>query len=88
MSKIKKLYMDLCMCSIFRSMLEEPLLLHFKDYAKSESRDERALAYSAMVSEIYAEGGSLTDLVRRIVFENENVYLRKGCTVRGGLLFR
>ena len=71
MSKIKKLYLDLCMCSIFRSMLEEPLLLHFADYARAEAKDEKIKAYSAMVAEIYSHGGSLTDEVRRLVYENE-----------------
>lgn len=76
MSKIKKLYLDLCMCSIFRSMMKEPLLSHFADYSNAEALDEKIKAYSAMVAEIYSHGGSLTDEVRRLVFENENVYIR------------
>lgn len=76
MSKLKKLYLDLCMCSIFRSMLDEPLFLFFRDYAKAEAQDEKIKAYSAMAAEIYTFGGSLTDLVRKLVFENENVYIK------------
>ena len=81
MSKIKKIYLDLCMCSIFHSMLEEPLLIHFADYSNAKLLDKKIRAYSAMVAEIYSHGGSLTDEVRRLVFKNENVYI-KSCASR------
>lgn len=76
MSEIKKLYLDLCMSSVFHSLLEKPLLLHFSSYARSNELDKKIKAYAAMTSEIYASGGSLTDAVKRLVFEDENVYIK------------
>lgn len=80
MSKLEKLYLDLCMCTIFRSLLEEPLFVYFESYVKSKSLDEKIKAYAAMVSCIYENGGSLTDLVRRLAFQNENVYIKSCAT--------
>ena len=76
MSKIRKIYLDLCMCSVFRSVLDKPLLLHLADYARETDPDKKIRAYAAMISEVYSVGGSLSEAVRRIVFEDENVYIR------------
>jgi len=76
MSKIRKIYLDLCMCSVFRSVLDKPLLIHLADYARETDPDKKIRAYAAMISEVYSAGGSLTEAVRRIVFEDENVYIK------------
>ncbi len=76
MSKIKELYLRLCMSSVFLSVMEKPLLSHFASYAKSSDTDEKIKAYAAFVSEIYKNGGSLTELVFRLVSEDENVYIK------------
>ncbi len=65
------------MTSVFRNVLKKPVLIHFADYAKSCSIEEKIAAYSAMVSDIYNEGGSLTEYVSRLVFEDENVYVKQ-----------
>ncbi len=76
MNKIKELYSKLCMTSVFRNLLDKPLFLRLFDYARAEEREDRILAYSAFVSEIYKSGGSLSRLVAKLVYEDENVYIR------------
>ena len=76
MSSISQLYLRLCMSAVFRSVLEKPLFESFSKYAKSEDRDEKIKAYAACVNEIYSNGGSLTELVFRLVSEDENVYIK------------
>lgn len=57
---------------VFRALLDEPILRAFCRFATT---DERIDAYSDFVFEIYREGGNLTAYVKRLVFENENVYV-------------
>lgn len=76
MADLKKLHLDLCMTSVFRSVLDHPIFTYFEEYFYSEDKDYIIRSYSAMVAEIYKMGGSLTDAVRRIVFEDENVYIK------------
>jgi len=65
------------MSGVFRCVLEKPLFLSFADYCKAErGSDEKIKAYSAFISEIYKSGGSLTELTSRLVFEDENVYVK------------
>ncbi len=76
MSYIRELYLRLCMSSVFRAVISKPLFASFANYAKSTVADEKIKAYASFVSEIYSAGGTLTDLVFRIVSEDENVYIK------------
>ena len=76
MADLRKLRLDLCMTSVFRSVLEHPVFTYFEEYFYSNEEDYKIHSYSAMVAEIYKMGGSLTDAVRKIVFEDENVYIK------------
>ena len=76
MTDLKELYLELCMSSVFTSVLKKPVFRHFADYCRAEKRDEKITAYAKLTSEIYKDGGSLTDLVSRLVFEDENVYVK------------
>ena len=76
MSYIKDLYLRLCMSAVFRSVLDKPLFVNFARYAKIDEKDEKIKAYAACVNEIYSNGGSLTELVFRLVSEDENVYIK------------
>lgn len=76
MSEIKKLYLELCMSSVFHNVLKKPLLLHLSKYVNATDEGEKIKAYSAMISVVYDEGGSLTDAVMRLVFEDENTYIK------------
>ena len=76
MTDFKELNLKLRMTCVFRALLQKPLFLHLSDYLRAEAREDKISAYSAFVSEIYKNGGSLTDLVARLVFEDENVYIK------------
>lgn len=75
--KIKQLYANLCACAVFRGVLDKPIFTLFKAYCQtSGSKEEKINAYAAFVSELYAQGGNLTDLVKTLVFADENVYIK------------
>ena len=76
MSKVKKLYLELRMLSVFRSVLDAPVIRCFCNFCSSGDSVEKIDSYAAMVSFIYSCGGSLTDAVRKIVLEDENVYIK------------
>ena len=76
MTDFKELNLKLCMSSVFRSVTEKPLFKYLSEYARCEGREEKVLAFAAFVSEIYKNGGSLSELVARLVFEDENVYIK------------
>lgn len=76
MTKINKIYLGLCSFAVFGGMLEKPLYKRFFEYSKARETDEKIRKYASFVSEIYLGGASLTDCVRNLVFEDENVYVR------------
>lgn len=73
---IKELYTELCMCGVFSSLLEQPLLVALGDYCSATDPVSRIRAYSRFAGEIYSSGGSLSELVCRLVLEDENEYVR------------
>lgn len=77
-NKLKKIYGGLCLCSVFGAVWENPLLRAYEKYCLCKEDDffEKRKAYAAFVAEIYRQGGSLTELVKRLVFEDENVYIK------------
>ncbi len=76
MSKINDLYLRLCMSSIFKGVLEKPLFKSLEEYCRATEKDRKIRAYASFAAEIYEHGGSLTDLACRLVFEDENVYIK------------
>ena len=76
MSELKNIYYRLCMSSVFCDVLKAPLFKHFENFCLTEEKSEKIKAYALFVSEIYKQGGSLTELVKRLVFEDENVYVK------------
>lgn len=77
MSKLCDLYLDLCMTSVFRSVLKKPLFVWLSNYCKAgATKEEKICAYAEFASEIYKNGASLTELVCRLVYEDENVYIK------------
>ncbi len=75
-NKLKKLYEGLCLTSVFIRVMKKPLLTAFAAYITAATALEKRSAYAAFVAEIYAGGGSLTNCVKRLVFEDENVYIK------------
>ena len=71
-SRIAELMPQLSALCVFRGLLEKPLIRALYDFSTTT---ERIGAYSRFVLEIYRGGGDLTDCVRRMVFEDENVYV-------------
>jgi len=65
------------MTSVFRSVIKKPVFEAFFEFCREEiTKSEKIRAYSSFVSEIYNSGGSLSELVKRLVFEDENVYIK------------
>ena len=73
---MKELYQLLLMTSIFKNVKEKPLFVAFFRYSESQIIEEKIEAYSAFSYEIHENGGSLSELVCRLIFEDENVYIR------------
>ena len=71
-SRIPELIPRLSALCVFRGLLQSPLLCALRDFATTT---ERIDAYSRFVSEIYRGGGDLGACIRRMVFEDENIYV-------------
>ena len=75
-NRLRTIYNGLCACAVFYRVTEKPLFKAFESYCFAEKEHEKRKAYTAFVAKIYEEGGSLTALVQRLVFEDENVYVK------------
>lgn len=81
---IQNAYEKLCLTSVFLGVWNKPLFQTFDAYCAASTPLQKRKAYAAFVKEIYEDGGSLTDLAARLVFEDENVYVKgkaKGITL-------
>ena len=79
MSSIQEVYDGLCLTCVFNGVLDKPVFKRFLEYCETpkSSPAEKRKAYARFVAAIYAEGdGSLTELVHKEVFENENAYVK------------
>ncbi len=76
MSKIERIYKRLCAFSVLRELLKRDLIKCFLEFAECENQDQAIKTYGALVNEIYEGGGNLADCIRKMLFENENVYVR------------
>ncbi len=89
MTELRNLLLELCCSSVFYRVLDKPIFKLFSEMAAEDGgAEERLRAYGRFVGEIYENGGSLTALVRRIVLEDENVYIKahaKGTSVSGAV---
>lgn len=76
MSKFKQLHKRLLMTGVFSAVIRKPVFQKFLNYCKAEIDIDKITAYSEFVSEIYLNGGNLTEFVKRLIFEDENVYIK------------
>ncbi len=76
-NKFQKIHLELLMSSVFLNLLNKPLFKYFSNYVNAKNQEEKINFYAKFVAEIYNDGASLTDLVSRLVFEDENVYIKK-----------
>jgi len=75
--ELQPIYLKLCTLAVFRGVVEKPLFTAFEQYCLAETEAQKRKAYAVFVAEIYAYGGSLTELVQSLTFLDENVYVRK-----------
>ncbi len=73
---IGTIYGALCLTALFKGVTDKPLFKAFSAYAEATNPFQKRRAYAAFVSEIYAHGGSLTSLAGKLVFEDENPYVK------------
>lgn len=77
MSDICTIYKRLSSLAVFSGVRKTPLFSLFFSYCdKKAGTAEKERAYGEFINEIYVGGADLTDCVRRIAFEDENVYVR------------
>ncbi len=76
MSKISELYTRLCTFSVFNGVFNKTLFKKFREYVKENARDEKIKKYGELVSNLYTHGADLTAYVKRIAFEDANVYVK------------
>ena len=77
MADICTIYKRLSSLAVFSGVRKTPLFSLFFKYCTEEvGSAKKELAYGELINEIYCGGADLTDCVRRIVFEDENVYVR------------
>ena len=86
MGKLNQLYLRLDTLTIFRNLLEDPVISAFQDFAgffslegddgrDSPFTEEKIGAYSHFVSELYKDSSSLTEYVKKAVLSDENFYI-------------
>ena len=77
MSDINTIYKRLSSLAVFGGVRKTSLFSLFLAYCSKEAgTPEKEEAYGEFINEIYGGGANLTDCVRRIIFEDENVYVR------------
>ena len=75
--QLQPIYLQLCTTAVLSGVLESGLFGGFERYCLATTEAEKRKAYAAFVGEIYLSGGNLTELVKQLVFMDENVYVRK-----------
>ncbi|MBE7080049.1 MAG: ATP-binding protein [Clostridiales bacterium] len=72
------IFRGLASCAVFRGVLQTELFERFGNYVytKECGEIERIDAYADFVAALYKGGGNLTEMVKKIVFEDENVYIK------------
>ncbi len=71
------IYGELCFTALFKEIFNAPLLRAFEGYCLAETPLQKKKAYARFVGEIYAGGGNLTTLIERLIFEDENVLIKR-----------
>ena len=77
-TKLQKIYVQICSVSVFHQVTEHALFQAFEEYCLCAEGElcKKMKAYAKFVAEIYKSGTSLTEFVSRLVFEDENVYIK------------
>ena len=75
MSKVTDLYTSLSLFSVFRNIIFKKPISDFMEYCEENDKRLKLKKYGSFVSEIYKNGGNLAGSVRKLLFEDENVYV-------------
>ena len=75
-NKLQQLHVRLCSCAVFRGVLQDPVFGFFAAYCRAQDKAEKMQQYATFVSRIYEKGGCLTELVKELVFQDENTYIK------------
>lgn len=73
---LRQLYNELCLTSVLIGVTKTPLFLAFERYVQAETTEEKRKTYAAFVSCTYEWGGNISACVQRLVFEDENVFVK------------
>lgn len=73
---LRQLYNELCLTSVLIGVTKTPLFLAFERYVQAETTEEKRKTYAAFVSCMYEWGGNISACVQRLVFEDENVFVK------------
>lgn len=76
MSKIKELHTRLATFSVFNGIFLKTIFKKFREYVSACRGDEKIRKYGEFVNNLYTHGADLTAYVKRIAFEDANVYVK------------
>ncbi len=76
MSKINELYTRLATFSVFNGVFMKTIFKKFREYVKEREGDEKIRKYGEFVNNLYSHGADLTAYIKRITFEDPNVYVK------------
>ncbi len=73
---MKNLYLRLCTLTVFRRILDKPVLRHLLDFLQADAKPAQLSQYSEFVLSIFHEGKPLSKIVAEYVFSDDNPYAR------------
>lgn len=76
MSKISELYTRLGTFSVFNGIFMKTIFKKLREYVKENKGDEKIKKYGELVNNLYTHGADLTAYIKRIAFEDANVYVK------------
>ena len=74
--RIEKLATRIKMLTVFRNLIGKPIIKSFLSYNDADCVGDKSLRYAEMVSEIYASGKTMAELISDMVYEDENPYIK------------
>ena len=76
MSKIRELHTRLATFSVFNGIFTKTIFKKFREYISASQGDEKIRKYGEFVNNLYTHGADLTAYIKRIAFEDANVYVK------------
>lgn len=77
MSKLKNIANKLSLFTVFRGILNKDIFKYFIEYSKSNDLSNKLNSYGKFVQEIYLNEANLSLYVCKLLFEDENVFVKK-----------